>query len=53
MPAQGKVHPVTSMQFVGPRLSEAQLLNAGRLLATQLPIPAGRHPHGEAPDPSK
>ena len=33
MPAQGKNHPVTSLQLVGQRLSEAQLLNAGRLLA--------------------
>jgi Asp-tRNA(Asn)/Glu-tRNA(Gln) amidotransferase A subunit family amidase len=33
MPAQGKSHPVTSLQLVGQRLSEAQLLNAGRLLA--------------------
>ena len=35
MPAQGKTHPVTSLQLVGPRLSEAQLLNAGRLLAAK------------------
>lgn len=35
MPAQGKSHPVTSLQLVGHRLSEAQLLNAGRLLAAQ------------------
>jgi Asp-tRNA(Asn)/Glu-tRNA(Gln) amidotransferase A subunit family amidase len=33
MPARGKVIPVTSLQLVGPRLSEAQLLNAGRLIA--------------------
>ncbi len=32
MPAQGKTTPVTSLQLVGPRLSEASLLNAGRLL---------------------
>jgi amidase len=32
MPAQGKIVPVTSLQLVGPRLSEAELLNAGRLL---------------------
>jgi len=37
MPAQGKIHPVTSLQLVGPRLSEAQLLNAGRLLAAKPP----------------
>lgn len=32
MPPQGKTVPVTSLQLVGPRLSEAELLNAGRLL---------------------
>jgi amidase len=32
MPVKGKVVPVTSLQLVGPRLSEAELLNAGRLL---------------------
>ncbi|OYW73192.1 MAG: amidase [Verrucomicrobia bacterium 12-59-8] len=32
MPAQGKTVPVTSLQLVGPRLSEAALLNAGRLI---------------------
>ena len=32
MPARGKTHPVTSLQLVGPRLSEAALLNAGRLI---------------------
>ena len=34
MPTEGDTHPVTSLQLVGPRLSEAELLNAGRLLAT-------------------
>lgn len=32
LPPRGKSRPVTSLQLVGPRLSEAQLLNAGRLL---------------------
>ena len=32
MPARGKTIPVTSLQLIGPRLSEAELLNAGRLL---------------------
>jgi amidase len=32
MPAKGKTVPVTSLQLVGPRLSEAELLNAGRLI---------------------
>jgi len=33
MPARGKVIPVTSLQLVGPRLSEANLLNAGRIIS--------------------
>jgi len=32
MPLKGKTVPVTSLQLVGPRLSEAELLNAGRLI---------------------
>ena len=32
MPAKGKTVPVTSLQLVGRRLSEAELLNAGRLI---------------------
>lgn len=32
MPARDKIVPITSLQLVGPRLSEAGLLNAGRLL---------------------
>ena len=35
MPAKGKTIPVTSLQLVGPRLSEAELLNAGRLIETR------------------
>jgi len=35
MPARGKTIPVTSLQLVGPRLSEAELLNAGRLIETK------------------
>jgi amidase len=35
MPARGKTVPVTSLQLVGPRLSEAELLNAGRLIETK------------------
>jgi Asp-tRNA(Asn)/Glu-tRNA(Gln) amidotransferase A subunit family amidase len=35
MPARGKTVPVTSLQLVGPRLSEAELLNAGRLMETK------------------
>jgi amidase len=32
IPSQDKTVPVTSLQLVGPRLSEAALLNAGRLI---------------------
>jgi Asp-tRNA(Asn)/Glu-tRNA(Gln) amidotransferase A subunit family amidase len=32
MPPQGKRTPVTSLQLIGPRKSEAELVNAGRLL---------------------
>lgn len=35
MPAKGKTVPVTSLQLVGRRLSEAELLNAGRLIESQ------------------
>lgn len=35
MPASGKTRPVTSLQLIGPRLSEAKLLNAGRLIETK------------------
>lgn len=36
MPARDKIIPVTSLQLVGPRLSEAELLNAGRLIEGRL-----------------
>ncbi|MGL4400167.1 MAG: amidase [Luteolibacter sp.] len=32
MPSDGKKRPVTSLQLIGPRLSEAGLINAARLL---------------------
>lgn len=32
VPVQDKTVPVTSLQLVGPRMGEAQLLNAGRLI---------------------
>ena len=35
MPANGKTVPVTSLQLIGPRLSEAELLNAGRLIESE------------------
>ena len=41
IPAHGNVHPVTSLQLVGQRLGEAQLLNAARLLASN-PITSRR-----------
>ena len=49
MPAQGKTHPVTSLQLVGRRLGEAQLLNAGRLLAAKPPASRRSPPHDAAP----
>src|SRR6202163_4573003 len=35
MPGKGKTVPVTSLQLVGRRLSEAELLNAGRLIESK------------------
>jgi Asp-tRNA(Asn)/Glu-tRNA(Gln) amidotransferase A subunit family amidase len=35
MPSNGKTTPVTSLQLVGPPFSEAELCNAGRLLAAK------------------
>jgi amidase len=35
LPSDDKTSPVTSLQLIGPRLSEAELCNAGRLLATK------------------
>jgi len=35
LPPKAKIAPITSVQFVGPRRSEAQLINAGRLLKTK------------------
>ena len=35
MPARKDFTPRTSLQLVGPRMSEAQLLNAGRILASK------------------
>lgn len=35
MPARGKALPLTSLQLIGPRLSEAKLTNAGRLIETK------------------
>jgi amidase len=32
IPLENKIFPATSLQLVGPRLSEAELLNAGRLV---------------------
>jgi len=37
IPVNDKHVPVTSLQLVGPRLSEAQLLNAGRLIEGERP----------------
>jgi Asp-tRNA(Asn)/Glu-tRNA(Gln) amidotransferase A subunit family amidase len=35
IPLEDKTVPVTSLQLVGPRLSEAELLNAGRLIESK------------------
>lgn len=35
LPPKGKSTPVTSLQLIGPRLSEAQLLNAGRIIESK------------------
>jgi amidase len=35
IPVRDKAVPVTSLQLIGPRLSEAELLNAGRLIEAQ------------------
>lgn len=35
VPVQNKDVPVTSLQLVGPRLSEAELLNAGRIVSSK------------------
>jgi amidase len=32
VPIRGEKIPVTSLQLIGPRLAEADLLNAGRLV---------------------
>jgi len=37
IPVNDKTIPVTSLQLVGPRLSEAALLNAGRLIESERP----------------
>jgi amidase len=42
IPLNDKTVPATSLQLVGPRLSEAGLLNAGRLIEAQRSQP-GRH----------
>ena len=35
MPVKGNTVPITSLQLIGPRLSEAELLNAGRLIESK------------------
>jgi amidase len=37
VPITDKNVPVTSLQLVGPRLSEAKLLNVGRLIESSQP----------------
>ncbi len=45
IPVADRRVPVTSLQLIGPRLGEAQLLNAARLVVTGLATPG---PHGLA-----
>lgn len=33
LPPQGRITPITSLQLIGPRFSEAPLLNAGRIIS--------------------
>ncbi len=40
IPVDYKSDPITSLQLVGPRLSEADLLNAGRVIESEHPQPA-------------
>ena len=37
IPVNDKTVPVTSLQLVGPRMSEAALLNVGRLIEAERP----------------
>ncbi len=43
IPLEGRGFPVTSLQLVGPRSSEAGLVNAARLLAFREPIPTAEN----------
>jgi Asp-tRNA(Asn)/Glu-tRNA(Gln) amidotransferase A subunit family amidase len=51
IPVDDKAVPLTSLQLVGPPLSEAALLNAGRLVEASSSRPHGGHnvggSHGE------
>jgi Asp-tRNA(Asn)/Glu-tRNA(Gln) amidotransferase A subunit family amidase len=38
IPLRDKTLPATSLQLVGPRLSEADLLNAGRMIEASSPM---------------
>ena len=42
VPVSDKDIPLTSLQLIGPRFSEARLLSAGRLVETAVHIPVGR-----------
>ena len=43
VPIRGKALPVTSLQLIGPPLSEAELLNAGRLIESSAGDSTGRN----------
>jgi amidase len=40
VPLRQESFPVTSLQLVGPKLSEAELLNAGRLVEAAVSSPS-------------
>ena len=59
VPVRGEKIPVTSLQLIGPRLSEAELLNAGRLVENTVnssgyiaPEPPRRRPRANRTPPN-
>jgi Asp-tRNA(Asn)/Glu-tRNA(Gln) amidotransferase A subunit family amidase len=59
VPVRGEKIPVTSLQLIGPRLSEAELLNAGRLVENTVnssgyiaPEPPPRRPSANRTPPN-
>ena len=52
IPVNDKTIPVTSLQLIGPRLSEAGLLNAGRLIELEHPELERKIADREVPAPA-